>query len=1196
MKLIVQNPKKSLNKAYLKEKVSRTHIELFKKNLTTLLSKINEDESEEHLKNVISDFLKDTWYKELHEINTKDRKDLVIHTGKTTKEPVGVILEVKKPSNKTEMISASKPNAKAMHELILYYLRERTEQNNIDIKYLVITNIYEWYIIDEVWFEKNIYRNSKLKKDYENWKHSGNDTRFFYDSIAKPFLELLVEPVPCTYFDVREYENIIRNEDKKDDSKLIALYKILSPVHLLKQPFANDSNSLDTKFYTELLHIIGLEEVKDGSKKLIKRKEKSDAASLLENTIIKLEDKDCLRNITNLSAFGSTKQEQFFNIALELCLTWVNRVLFLKLLEAQLSTYHKGNNDYLFLNTQTIFDFDELSNLFFQVLAERPSNRRNHVKEKFSKVPYLNSSLFERTELERQSFDVSALDNRLELPLHDKSVLKKAAHRAKTNILPVLQYFFEFLDAYDFSAEGAEEIQEENKNLINASVLGLIFEKINGYKDGSFFTPGFITMYMCKETIRRAVVQKFNETKGWKCENLDTLYDKIEDKKEANTIINSLKICDPAVGSGHFLVSALNEIIAVKSELKILLDRKGKTFRDYHVEVVNDELIVTNDDGLLFDYKPQSDESQRIQESLFHEKEIIIENCLFGVDINPNSVKICRLRLWIELLKSAYYTEESHFSELETLPNIDINIKCGNSLISRFALDADLSKALKKSKWNIDSYKIAVQTYRDAETKEQKRSMEQLIDDIKGNFRSEISDSDPKVTRKNKLGGELYNLLNQQQLFDKSKTEQKANKQKQEKLEKEINKLATEIDEIKCNKIYENAFEWRFEFPEALDNDGNFIGFDAVIGNPPYGVQFSPSEKSLYSNLYSATDDIYTLFIEKGITLTKASGRVSLIIPIFWLTGEKYYSTRKVILDRAHLDIGITLPYDIFADAYVDTGIYMFSKTINSDVSFVYEFEPREQVDYLILNSINLCTLKKHEWATANDLKIIFNPVSRSLTNKLNKFNTTIGEITDSIRGILANQEDYSATPIKGHEPIFVGKIDRFFIEEGNFQFIKYGDNLKEKPSSFDYFIGERILIRRIISRQFRIMATISDKQFVSKKDIYTFKLKPNQNKFSPKYLLGIINSKLISFIKTKGSASAKKDDFTQLTLNDIRQLRIPEPNQKQSEKIENIVDRILLIKGDGESGKIDELEKQLDRIVYELYELTEEEIKIVES
>ena len=123
------------------------------------------------------------------------------------------------------------------------------------------------------------------------------------------------------------------------------------------------------------------------------------------------------------------------------------------------------------------------------------------------------------------------------------------------------------------------------------------------------------------------------------------------------------------------------------------------------MEVVNDELIVTDEEGELFEYNPTNKESQRIQETLFSEKQTIIENCLFGVDINPNSVKICRLRLWIELLKNAYYKNST---ELETLPNIDINIKCGNSLVSRFALDADLKQALKKSKWTINSYRTAV--------------------------------------------------------------------------------------------------------------------------------------------------------------------------------------------------------------------------------------------------------------------------------------------------------------------------------------------------------------------------------------------------------------------------------------------------------------------------------------------------------
>src|SRR6185312_14975886 len=269
--------------------------------------------------------------------------------------------------------------------------------------------------------------------------------------------------------------------------------------------------------------------------------------------------------------------------------------------------------------------------------------------------------------------------------------------------------------------EGAEEIQEDNKTLINASVLGLIFEKINGYKDGSFFTPGFITMYMCRETIRRAVVQKFNEAKEWDLKEYSELYNKIQDKREANVIVNSLKICDPAVGSGHFLVSALNELIAIKSDLQILADGEGRTLRDYTVEVVNDELIVTDDSGDIFEYRPNNKESQRVQETLFHEKQTLIENCLFGVDINPNSVKICRLRLWIELLKNAYYKADT--KELETLPNIDINIKTGNSLISRFALDADLSQALRNTKWNINDYKIAVGAYKNATDKEAKREL-----------------------------------------------------------------------------------------------------------------------------------------------------------------------------------------------------------------------------------------------------------------------------------------------------------------------------------------------------------------------------------------------------------------------------------------------------------------------------------------
>jgi very-short-patch-repair endonuclease len=856
------NPRKSLNKAFLKVKPNRTEIESFKSNLIALLDRTNDTESEEFHKNLVSDFLKDTYYKQNHFINTKGRNDLVIHNGPNANATVGVILEAKKPTNKAEMLSKDNINKKAFQELVLYYLRERISHKNLEVKHLVATNINEWFIFDATLFERLFAQNKNLVNqfnDFESGRLADTKTDFFYKQIAEPFIANISTEIEFTYFNIQDYQKPLRNADKEDDNTLIALFKLLSPEHLLKLPFTNDSNSLDKRFYSELLHIIGLTETKDGSKKLIERNKAGErnTGSILEDAIIQLDSLDKLNRIDKPSQYGNTQDERLFNVALELSITWINRILFLKLLEAQLITYNKGDKSYSFLNLDKIKNYDDLNSLFFQVLARKYDERNEDVKKAFEKVPYLNSSLFEPTDLEQVTLFISNLKDEKTIPVIASTVLKDQQGKKLTGHLSTLEYLFEFLNAYDFTSEGSEEIQEDNKTLINASVLGLIFEKINGYKDGSFFTPGFITMYMCKETIRKAVVQKFNETlqksplergfRGvsspldhgnigvsspiinnqnlsrreiipynpklkelarelrnnstkseiilWKelkgkfegkydfhrqkpldnyiadffCHelklvieidgeshhweetqkndynkefrlnelglnvlrfpdsdifkqlestlttikiyiegfekgdfselkyedtplnpltrnivenythpqplsrgetylqplskrefrNLDDVYEEIGEgrlftRQKANNIVDSIKICDPAVGSGHFLVSALNEMIAVKNDLKILQDMDGKRLKEYQVEVVNDELIVTDEEGELFEYNPSNKETQRIQETLFHEKQSIIENCLFGVDINSNSVKICRLRLWIELLKSAY--------------------------------------------------------------------------------------------------------------------------------------------------------------------------------------------------------------------------------------------------------------------------------------------------------------------------------------------------------------------------------------------------------------------------------------------------------------------------------------------------------------------------------------------------------------
>ncbi len=1211
MQLQILKPNKALNKAYLKEKVSRNNIETFKANLKTLLSKIKEGESEEHHKYPVADFLNDTWYKDAYYINTKDRADFVIHNGKTAKDTAGVILEVKSPTNTAEMITAAKPNKKALQELVLYYLRERIEHKNIDVKHLVVTNINEWYVFDEVWFEKNIFRNVRLKKDYENYKQSGKDTKFFYDSIARPVLDEITEPLACAYFNIQDYERIANNADKTDDNKLIPLYKLLSPTHLLKQPFANDSNSLDTKFYAELLHIIGLEEVKDGGKKLIRRKEKPDTASLLESAIIKLEDKDSLRNIDRVSSFGATREEQLFNVALELCITWVNRILFIKLLEGQLVTYNKGNKDYRFMNPKVIFDYDELNNLFFQVLAERPANRRSHVKDKFRNVPYLNSSLFERTSLERDAIEIDVLDNRSELPIHSATVLKDEHGKRRTGNYTTLHYLFDFLDAYDFSSDGGEEIQEENKNLINASVLGLIFEKINGYKDGSFFTPGFITMYMCRETIRRAVLQKFKEVKGWDCTTLDELHDRIDvkEKAEANAIINSLRICDPAVGSGHFLVSALNELIAIKSELRILQDRQHKSLRDYHVEVVNDELVVTDEDGNLLDYNPRSPESQRVQEALFHEKETLIENCLFGVDINPNSVKICRLRLWIELLKNTYYTADSGYTELETLPNIDINIKCGNSLISRFPLDADLGQALKKSKWNIDSYRIAVQTYRNAQTKDEKREMEQLIEDIKGNFRSEIANSDPKIKKLQKLNTEYYQKYQADTLFDAKLT--KEQKKHKAELENNITKLDAEIKEIKGNRIYENAFEWRFEFPEVLDIDGKFIGFDSVIGNPPYGVSVSKDNGDFFREnfqVYSLRGESYVLFVERAISLLKSSGQFSYIIPDTILNLGFTEKLRMYLLKNTVLQEIDMLPARVFPDATVDTLLIFCRRLLSigdyNDTEVLLSIFDKKRMLTDLTQPDRSFSVSSSMWAVQKVFNVQGNQTEIALVEKIDSTFPAISSFADMYSGIklyevgkgnppqteeIRNTKPFTSKTKNSDEwaPFFDGKdIGRYTLTWHEDNWIRYGPWLAA-PRLPENFQGEKILIRKIIGKT--LNATYIPYTSYCNTLLFVLKLRRENLGISYRSLLGILNSRLIGWYYKKKFQINDDDTFPQIMIRDILQFAVPNVRNGLTMKLDGLVDQML-------TSNTVETNESIEQVVRELYGLTEDEIKIVEG
>ncbi len=1236
MKILKVSPAKATQ--ILKERPNRERIEQFKAQLKALLDRVSNKsyESEEHHKNSVSDFLKNTFYAPQYEVNTKGKEDLVVHIGATSKHDVGILFETKTPLSR-EMMSLAKPNVKALQQLILYYLRERFDDKNINVKHLIATDIFNWFVFDESLFHKHFYGNARLKNIFEQSKDAKKGTAFFYEEAAK-VLDTLDLELPCIVFDLRDYRKYlgvnnlgevsnladvvdISNVPKADETTLIALYKVLSPSFLLKLPVLNDANSLDKNFYGELLHIIGLEEVKDGSKKVIRRKVKSDEFSLIENTITKLRNKT-LRKLPNALKYGKTVDEQLENVALELCITWINRVLFLKLLEAQLIKYNRNDAKFRFMTPAVIHDFDRLNKLFFEVLAIHPDNRTGKAKTEFSHIPYLNSSLFERTpDLEETVLEINQLDDDEHLPMYPQSVLfKNEAFKKEHKSLPTVDYLLRFLDAYDFAAEANNDIQEqaEDKKLINASVLGLIFEKINGYKDGSFFTPAFVTMYMCRESIRRAVVQKFKESglpNFSTIDNFDDLKDAIIDRKHANSVVNALKICDPAVGSGHFLVSALNEIVAIKSDLGILEYRNGKLVKGFKIEVVNDELSVFDEDEeQIFEYRlgvkgGAIADKQLVQEMLFHEKQLIIENCLFGVDINPNSVKICRLRLWIELLKNAFYTEGSSFRHLETLPNIDINIKEGNSLISRFKLDEDLSDVFKKQGFSYKKYRSAVEDYKTTNSKDAKRELELFIGDIKEQFKAVFNTRIKEYKELSKFKGQLIILQTQGDLFGGG-----IDKIEEDRLTKLVAQTEQKVNDIKHNVVYNNAFEWRFEFPEVLDTEGSFVGFDVIIGNPPYVFardNFDNTLKKYFSDNYQVAQyqvNLFFLFIEKTNTILRNEGEFSLIVPNSMLMISSAQSLRKYLLEETSLHEIINLMGYSFDGVNVETVIFSSKKGKN---------DGEKDIDIYVSedNNFVLSQTRKQKSFMQNagfEFNVFANDESNSLTEKLNQ-NSVILDNLVKIKAGLKAYEVGKGNPKQIREDVtnriydytykfddntysyLEGKDVAKYLLKWSGTYLKYGGHLAS-PRTFDLFNGKKIIIREIAGKYpTSIIATYSE-------DIYLFNMsniaiieKVNAS-ISLKYILGILNSKLMSFYFMKNTAKSVRQMFPKIILEDLRKFPIKDIVAAEQAPLIALVDAVLTSKQTDATVSTAALEREIDVLVYGLYGLTDAEIAVIEG
>ncbi|EOW3789804.1 class I SAM-dependent DNA methyltransferase, partial [Campylobacter jejuni] len=1241
---------------YRKKQIMQNEFDIFNKALMQYLERLESSQSENEdylVANALSPFLTMLNFKTHIKTKQKGKSEIDLSISKDEfSKDLEVLIEAKKPNSK-EFITHTKVNSKALHETILYYFRNR--EYSFSLKFIIITDFYKFYIFKISEFEELFYKNPSFKKLFEEFCNPNSlfkgNTEEFYKEVAK-LIENSKENLKGFLIDL----TFLKDKQKSNFKNLASIYKTFHRDFLLNEFNPNDANSLNNAFYKELLYILGLCESKQNSKLIIAKSQESKE-----------------EQGTFYTAINSKLEEENFETILKLLILWLNRILFLKLIESNLVRFNDDKN-LKFLNFKKIPDFDKLSELFFEILAKGRSARK---KSEFAYLPYLNSSLFEKQSIEN-TLEISNLNNDLKLNYYKNTVLKDDKCKAKKGQVGLLEYLFEFLDSFDFGSDDEQSEILSQKELISSSVLGNVFEKLNGYKEGSFYTPSFITSYMCKESITKVVLDKFNAQFDLDAKDISELRKSLrkEDKKAQKELLNSIKICDPAVGSGHFLVSALNVMLSIYDELNLFDE-------EFYLEVQNDEILITGRKGEFIEYKrPKTpkDKAHLIQQELFHTKKDIIENNLFGVDINPNSCEITKLRLWIELLKHSFYQsfDDENYHDLRTLPNIDINIKCGNSLVSYFETGKSLSH-YPNIKERMGKYKRIVKDYKEGFYTD-KSHINQEIKNLKisfknfcfaDKFKKEMKGFNDKCEKYSKKYGNFLAVDDENLKFFVSANLTLFDFDEKEAT-KEFANLKKEYDNI-FNLESNHPFEWRFEFPEILDDDGNFKGFDLIIGNPPYIRQ--EELKELKSHLaknykvYKGTSDIYTYFYELGFNVLKDRGGV-----LSYITSNKYTragygeALREFLLKNVKfLEYTDLNGIKVFDSATVDTSILCFEKSKSKDNKFKYLALSNE---ILKTCAYNIGLYKDFAEFSQNSLSkesFTFSDENTSaLKAKIERIGTPLKEwyglninygiktglneafiiTTEKRNEILANCKDEAekertaklirkmlrGRDIKRYSYEWAGLWVIFIpwhfpnVEKPKTMLENEQDLKEQYPSLYKHLLShkERLSKRNKEETGIRYewyclqrwganyyqefekeklgwQRITQEPSFILEKeyillDSMAFMVANSKNEL--KYLLGFLNSNLI-FYYFKNIGHLYSDKGFLLSNQYVEKFPIPKinsKNQKLADELINLADDILKAKEQDKNANIQELENKTNSLVYKLYNLTEEEIKIIEN
>jgi len=779
----------------------------------------------------------------------------------------------------------------------------------------------------------------------------------------------------------------------------------------------------------------------------------------------------------------------------------MNRLIFIKFLQS------KGiiGEDILKYLSEVKEDLltPRLRQLFFGIL-NTPEGERFDVNERFKDIPYLNGSLFVHTEVEKRNVN----------------------YKIKAEILKKV---IEFLDSFKF----VHKELMENESSIDPEILGYIFERAMTATDrkgtGAYYTPRQITRYISENTIHHYIIDRTNEflkaKKGYKetelVEDIEKLFILPATTLEEiwKEIIQKIRVLDNACGSGAFLLAAANILFE--------LNRR-----------IDDKLGLGNSDIAL--------------------KKWILMHNLYGVDINPSGIEIAKLRLWLWLVDS--YEPK----RVEPLPNIDYNLRVGNSLIGY----VDISE-FKETKLNFLNYFW----------EEEKPTLDEFL-----------NERNPLLQKYKRAEGEEAREL------------KKKINGRDEKIKKLLDAnfyLKLKPKKIKISKeefLNLKPFHWGFEFYEVFDAEKpkEEWGFDVVIGNPPYGNILKGEERVWINNTYPFKEhfDIYPTFIERSFFSLRKSGLLGYIVPSSWETGVRYSKFREYLLEKYSLVQTINMPFDVFQEAYVDNCISIFKNIISEDTDkvMIYSYHKKSKIDNL--NRLKIKDKIRYKLITSDEDKRIFpNPDIYKLIEYMGESCNydPLGNITDSTIGILASKYKFSEKKVNEyHLPYIEGRCDRYICQLEFKKYLDFKQHFNNKQY-LDYYRSKgKIVIRRIVNRQDRIMCSFLTEEGVVKKDLYIFTMLSKE--VNPFYLLALLNSKLISYFYVNKSTVALKDDFRQTTLKELRELPIIKVSFTEQGPFIALSKYLLFLNETEERRKtekelIEFIDKQvIDSLVYELY------------